>query len=130
MIAGKKYNGLIADIWSCGVILYAMICGYLPFEDDNTNILYKKILKGAFELPEFLSRSAKDLLKKILNTDPETRYKIVDIRKHSWMKSAMSNIENQSEGIIVGYNSIPVLLFVIHYPKIDRFVYIEFTASV
>lgn len=45
MIAGKKYHGLKVDIWSCGVILYAMICGYLPFEDPNTNKLYKKILK-------------------------------------------------------------------------------------
>lgn len=109
MIAGKQYDGLMADIWSCGVILYAMVCGYLPFEDDNTNILYKKILKGAFELPDFLSRGVKDILKKILNTDPETRYTISDIRKHSWMSLAPVKPEEQNEGIVVGYNSIPVL---------------------
>ncbi len=44
MIAGKKYNGLLVDIWSCGVILFAMLCGYLPFEDPDTSNLYKKIL--------------------------------------------------------------------------------------
>jgi len=44
MIAGNAYNGLKIDIWSCGVILYAMLCGYLPFEDPNTEKLYKKIL--------------------------------------------------------------------------------------
>jgi 5'-AMP-activated protein kinase catalytic alpha subunit len=44
MIAGKRYNGLEVDIWSSGVVLFAMVCGYLPFEDPNTAKLYKKIL--------------------------------------------------------------------------------------
>jgi 5'-AMP-activated protein kinase catalytic alpha subunit len=46
MIAGKKYECLGVDIWSCGIILYAMLCGFLPFEDPNTNKLYKKIMAG------------------------------------------------------------------------------------
>ena len=45
MIAGKKYVGLRVDLWSCGVILYAMLCGYLPFDDQDTQVLYKKIAK-------------------------------------------------------------------------------------
>ena len=48
MIAGKKYNGLLSDIWSIGVVLFAMVCGYLPFEDPNTNALYKKILNADY----------------------------------------------------------------------------------
>lgn len=48
MIAGKKYECLGADIWSCGIILYAMLCGYLPFEDANTSKLYKKIMAGEY----------------------------------------------------------------------------------
>lgn len=48
MIAGKKYLGLSVDIWSCGVIMFALICGYLPFEDSNTAVLYKKIMAGEF----------------------------------------------------------------------------------
>ena len=48
MIAGKKYHGTNVDIWSCGVILFALICGYLPFEDPNTSLLYKKILNADF----------------------------------------------------------------------------------
>ena len=46
MISSKKYNGLEVDIWSSGVILFAMVCGYLPFEDVNNDALYKKILDG------------------------------------------------------------------------------------
>jgi 5'-AMP-activated protein kinase catalytic alpha subunit len=46
MVSGMKYDGLKADIWSCGVIFYALICGYLPFDDPDTQILYEKIIKG------------------------------------------------------------------------------------
>jgi 5'-AMP-activated protein kinase catalytic alpha subunit len=55
MIAGKKYLGLKSDIWSSGVVLYAMVCGFLPFEDPKTSNLYKKILAGEYKLPKFLS---------------------------------------------------------------------------
>ena len=51
MIKGERYLGLGADIWSSGVILYAMVCGYLPFEDQNTKKLYQKILKADYKLP-------------------------------------------------------------------------------
>ena len=74
MIAGKKYHGLHVDIWSCGVILYAMLCGYLPFEDPDTNKLYRKILKCDYQIPSFVNPMANDLIQKILNTDPERRY--------------------------------------------------------
>jgi 5'-AMP-activated protein kinase catalytic alpha subunit len=62
MIAGKRYYGLASDIWSCGIILYAMVCGYLPFEDPNTNKLYKKILACDYTIPSFISAQNKDLL--------------------------------------------------------------------
>jgi 5'-AMP-activated protein kinase catalytic alpha subunit len=55
MIAGKKYAGLKSDIWSSGVVLYAMVCGFLPFEDPKTSNLYKKILAGDYKIPKFLS---------------------------------------------------------------------------
>lgn len=111
MIAGKKYDGLLVDIWSCGIILYAMLCGYLPFEDPDTTELYKKILKGEFELPDFLSDNAKDMLKKVMNTDPEIRYKIPDIRKHPWY--SLARAEKVDEGILVGYQQIPLDRFIL-----------------
>jgi 5'-AMP-activated protein kinase catalytic alpha subunit len=61
------------DIWSCGVILFAMICGYLPFEDPNTSALYKKILAGEYNCPKYISNDARDMLKQVLNTDPVKR---------------------------------------------------------
>jgi 5'-AMP-activated protein kinase catalytic alpha subunit len=71
MIAGKEYNGLQVDIWSCGVILFAMLCGYLPFEDPNTDKLYKKIINSEYSIPSYISEHGKDLIRKILNTNPQ-----------------------------------------------------------
>ena len=76
MISGNRYQGSQVDVWSCGVILFAMICGYLPFEDANTAILYKKIKDGAYKIPKFVSQLGRDLIEKILNVDPKSRYTI------------------------------------------------------
>ena len=82
MISGKRYQGSQVDIWSCGVILFALICGYLPFEDSNTTMLYKKITNGEYRCPKFISEEAKDLLSRILKTNPEERYTIDQIKSH------------------------------------------------
>jgi 5'-AMP-activated protein kinase catalytic alpha subunit len=66
------------------VILFALICGYLPFEDPNTANLYKKILGGEYTIPKTVTPESRDLIHNILNTDPEKRFKISDIRKHAW----------------------------------------------
>ena len=58
------------------MILFAMVCGYLPFEDSNTSQLYKKILSGEYILPNFISNDFKDLLEKILNVDPTKRFSL------------------------------------------------------
>lgn len=84
MIAGKPYIPSFCDIWSCGVILFAMLCGYLPFEDQNTAALYQKILAGEYGLPDFLSASARDLIAGILTTNPQRRLDFPRIRLHSW----------------------------------------------
>ncbi len=108
MIAGKKYLGLNADIWSCGVVLFAMICGYLPFEDSNTPLLYKKIIAGDYTLPKFVSPLARDFLQRLLTTDPERRIRLKDIKTHQWFtQTCESTIKNLS-GIKIGLNSIPV----------------------
>ena len=82
MVAGKKYDGFKIDIWSSGIILYAMLCGYLPFEDKNNENLFKKILKCNVDYPKYMSNEAKNLLNKILVNDPDKRINIEDIKKH------------------------------------------------
>jgi serine/threonine protein kinase len=86
MILGRKYSGLMVDIWSCGIILYAMVCGYLPFEDKNNDKLYKKILECKLEFPSFLSSTCVDLIKRILTVNPNKRIKIDEIKQHPFMK--------------------------------------------
>lgn len=71
MIAGNKYDPSLVDIWSSGVILFALVCGYLPFEDPNTSKLYKKILNGSYDIPNYLTAECVDILSKILNKDPD-----------------------------------------------------------
>jgi 5'-AMP-activated protein kinase catalytic alpha subunit len=89
MIAGKRYHGLGSDIWSMGIILYAMTCGYLPFEDPNTSKLYKKILNCDYLIPGFISRLT-----------------IKDIRAQEWYMQIKSS---EIEGIVVNKDRIPVL---------------------
>lgn len=80
MIQGQKYDGLKVDIWSSGVILFAMLNGYLPFEDEDTTQLYKKVLSGNYSFISSISSEAKDLIQKILNNKPNERYNISQIR--------------------------------------------------
>ena len=82
MVSGKKYDGHIIDIWSTGIILFAMLCGYLPFEDQDNDILFKKILKCKIKYPEYLSEISIDLMKKILVREPDKRITLNDIKVH------------------------------------------------
>ena len=82
MVLGKKYNGCMIDIWASGIILYAMLCGYLPFEDKEHQKLFKKISECKVDYPEYISKEAKSLLNKILVNDPEKRITIEEIKKH------------------------------------------------
>ena len=86
MILGNKYKGVLTDIWSSGIILYAMICGCLPFDDESEDGLYSKIIKGEFEYPNHIniSKEVKNLINKILVIDPKKRISIEEIRKTAW----------------------------------------------
>ena len=66
VISGKQYGGVEVDIWSCGVILYAMVCGSLPFDDDSMTALFNKIKEGRFYMPNYVSDDAKDLINRML----------------------------------------------------------------
>jgi 5'-AMP-activated protein kinase catalytic alpha subunit len=102
MIAGKKYVGTEVDTWSCGIILFALVCGFLPFEDPDTTELYKKILIGKYKVPAYISDGAKDLITNMLVSDPEKRYTIPDVQNHPWYLSMHTPV-CKAKGLIVGY---------------------------
>ncbi|XP_012873969.1 PREDICTED: 5'-AMP-activated protein kinase catalytic subunit alpha-1 [Dipodomys ordii] len=86
VISGRLYAGPEVDIWSSGVILYALLCGTLPFDDDHVPTLFKKICDGIFYTPQYLNPSVISLLKHMLQVDPMKRATIKDIREHEWFK--------------------------------------------
>lgn len=86
MIASQWYVPSRCDIWSCGVIMFALICGYLPFENQNTATLYRNILNAEYQTPKFISESARSLIHAILEVDPEQRVTAVQIREHPWYR--------------------------------------------
>jgi 5'-AMP-activated protein kinase catalytic alpha subunit len=86
VISGKLYAGPEVDVWSCGVILYALLCGTLPFDDENIPNLFKKIKGGIYTLPSHLSPGARDLIPRMLVVDPMKRMTIPEIRQHAWFQ--------------------------------------------
>ncbi|CAD6937009.1 unnamed protein product [Tilletia caries] len=86
VISGKLYAGPEIDIWSCGVILYVMLCGSLPFDDEYIPQLFKKINGGVYMLPSFLSGETKSLLQSMLVVDPVKRITIAEIRNLPWFQ--------------------------------------------
>ena len=91
MLQGKAYKGLYSDLYSCGIILYYMLCKKLPFNERSNSELYKKIIEGKFNISKHISKEAQDLLKKIIKVNPEQRIKIADLKKHPWFKLANIN---------------------------------------
>ncbi|KAF6167455.1 hypothetical protein GIB67_031656 [Kingdonia uniflora] len=86
VVNSKGYDGAKADLWSCGVILFVLMAGYLPFEDSNLMSLYKKINKAEFTCPPWFSSNAKKLIKRILDPKPLTRITIAEVIENEWFK--------------------------------------------
>ncbi|KAF8782966.1 Maternal embryonic leucine zipper kinase like protein [Argiope bruennichi] len=85
LITGDNYNGNKVDIWSMGVLLYALLCGFLPFDDENVTKLYKKIQKGRYFCPLWLSSESKEMLQQMLQVDPNKRISIEGLKSHPWI---------------------------------------------
>ncbi|KAG7995660.1 hypothetical protein I3843_01G121200 [Carya illinoinensis] len=90
ILANRGYDGATSDIWSCGVILYVILTGQLPFDDRNLAVLYQKIFKGDTQIPTWLSPGAQNLIRRILDPNPLTRITTEDIKADEWFKQGYS----------------------------------------
>ncbi|XP_028424440.1 serine/threonine-protein kinase BRSK1 isoform X8 [Perca flavescens] len=84
VIRGEKYDGRRADVWSCGVILFALLVGALPFDHDNLRQLLEKVKSGVFHMPHFIPPDCQSLLKGMIEVNPEIRLTLEAIQKHAW----------------------------------------------
>ncbi|XP_067347659.1 serine/threonine-protein kinase BRSK2-like isoform X5 [Channa argus] len=84
VIRGEKYDGRRADAWSCGVILFALLVGALPFDDDNLRNLLEKVKLGVFHMPHFIPPDCQNLLRGMIEVDPGKRLTLEQIQKHTW----------------------------------------------
>lgn len=81
VISGKLYSGPEIDVWSAGVIMYVLLCGKLPFDDDHIPSLFKKIESGIYSMPSHISKEAQHVLRRMLVVDPVKRATIAEIRQ-------------------------------------------------
>ncbi|EES00092.1 hypothetical protein BDA96_03G026600 [Sorghum bicolor] len=86
IISKKGYDGAKADIWSCGVILFVLLAGYLPFHDSNLMEMYRRISRGDVKYPQWFSSDLRRFMSKLLDPNPNTRITIEKLVEHPWFK--------------------------------------------
>ena len=84
VISGRSYGGVEVDVWSLGVILFAMVCGSSPFDDDCMSSLFQKIKDSKYDMPNFISSDVQDLINRMLQPNPVKRITMREIKEHPW----------------------------------------------
>lgn len=84
VISGQMYSGQEIDVWSCGVILYALVVGKLPFDEDYIPTLFQKIRGGVYQVPSFVSAGCASLIARLLDVNPLSRITVTEVKQHPW----------------------------------------------
>lgn len=100
IVSGKSYHGSPSDVWSCGVILFAMLTGHLPFDDPNIRNLLLKVQTGKYRLPSYLSIDAKDLIQQMLRVNPDDRIPIEEISHHPFILKYGENSTHNARSLL------------------------------
>ncbi|GMI71984.1 SNF1-RELATED PROTEIN KINASE 3.10, CBL-interacting protein kinase 7 [Hibiscus trionum] len=90
VLRGQGYDGSKADAWSCGVILFVLLAGKLPFDDSNLVSMYKKIHRREFEFPSWMSKPVKSIIRQLLDPNPDTRMSLVKLMETPWLKKSLT----------------------------------------
>ncbi|KAG8086093.1 hypothetical protein GUJ93_ZPchr0010g10957 [Zizania palustris] len=114
VLARRGYDGAKADIWSCGIILFVLMAGYLPFHDQNLMAMYRKIYRGEFRCPRWFSKDLTSLLNRLLDTNPETRITVAEVMESRWFQKGFRPVrfyveDDQVHSLVDGENEMPEL---------------------
>ncbi|XP_009607229.1 CBL-interacting serine/threonine-protein kinase 24 isoform X1 [Nicotiana tomentosiformis] len=100
VLSNRGYDGAAADVWSCGVVLYVLMAGYLPFDEADLHTLYTKINAAEFSCPFWFSPGATSLIRKIIDPNPRTRIKIEGIRRDPWFRKNYMPVRAKADEVV------------------------------
>ncbi|KAK1418823.1 hypothetical protein QVD17_27970 [Tagetes erecta] len=89
IVRGGGYDGAKADAWSCGIILFNLLSGYLPFDDGNLPVMYRKIYSREILFPDWITKQPRVVIRKLLDPNPKTRMSIMDVMSCPWFKKSL-----------------------------------------
>ncbi|KAK8943751.1 CBL-interacting serine/threonine-protein kinase 12 [Platanthera guangdongensis] len=120
VLSRKGYDGSKVDIWSCGVILFVLMAGHLPFHDQNVMVMYRKIYRGEFRCPRWFSSDLTKLLSRLLDTNPKTRITIPQVMENRWFKTGFRHVRFYVENDELVHNLLDDKIEKPHpYPRDD-----------